>query len=308
MRKKFIYILLIMTVIFWGTSFAAVKIGMGSLAPVQFLFLRTFFATIIFSMVLLKTEKEKRSIEKKDIPYILYLGFVGIAGYFGVQYTALQFTTTVNASLLIGIAPILIAMYARVFLHENLGFMRVIGIILCFIGISMIITKGDISSFSVNDTLFGDLFMVINAVMLAAFSIGAKKILDKYDPFIAVAYINLAACILLVPIVFIPNFLSPISMIYTLDVIGIKTVLAAFYLALTCTVIGYYGWYLAIKEIGVSKTSVFNYINPLVACIVSAILFHEDMNIFTILGGISIIGGVTLNNMYKPVKIKKETV
>ncbi|QZY55986.1 DMT family transporter [Crassaminicella profunda] len=297
MDKKRLYILLTLTVIFWGTSFAAVKIGMGDLAPVQFLFLRTFFASVIFGVILLRIDHEKRKIEKKDIPYITYLGFMGIAGYFAVQYTALKFTTTVNASLLIGIAPIVIAIYAKFFLNEDLNLKRTIGILLCFIGICMIITKGNFSNFSFGETLFGDVLMIINAVMLAAFSLGAKKILNKYDPFIAVAYINMAACILLIPVSFIPNFLAPVSLLYSFSKIHVATVCSALYLAFTCTVLGYYAWYNAIKEIGPARTSVFNYINPLVAAIVSFFFFHEEMSIFTILGGISIIGGVSLNNM-----------
>ncbi|MCT4617898.1 MAG: EamA family transporter [Marinisporobacter sp.] len=300
--KKRLYILLTLTVIFWGTSFAAVKTGMGDLAPVQFLFLRTFFASIIFAGVLLNVDEKKRKIEKKDLPYITYLGFMGMAGYFAVQYTALKFTTTVNASLLVGIAPIIIAIYSKFFLNEDLNFRRMIGILLCFMGICMIITKGNFSSFSFGKTLFGDILMIINAVMLAAFSLGAKKILNKYDPFIAVAYINMAACILLIPVSFIPNFLSPVSLLHSFSKIHVKTVLSALYLAVTCTVLGYYAWYNAIKEIGPSRTSVFNYINPLVAAIVSFLFFQEDMSIFTILGGMSIVGGVSLNNMNQPVR------
>ncbi|MBF8983158.1 DMT family transporter [Lutibacter sp. B2] len=297
MSKKVLYFLLTLTVIFWGTSFAAVKIGIGNLAPVQFLFLRTMFATIIFLMILCKTPKEKRKIDKKDIQYIIYLGFMGIGGYFIVQYTALQYTTTVNASLLVGVAPILVAIYSCVFLKEKLELRRVNGIFMCFIGIILIITKGNISALSFQKTMVGDILMLLNAVMLATFSIGAKKILNKYDPFIVVAYMNIFALIMIAPFALTSNFLSPVPLMSKIHDIDMKVILSSLYLGVTCTVIGYYGWYSAIKEFGASRTSVFNYINPLVASIVSFTLFDEGITVFTILGGISIIGGVTLNNM-----------
>lgn len=299
MSKKILYFLLTATVIFWGTSFAAVKIGIGDLAPVQFLFLRTMFATIIFSVILLKSPKDKRKIDRKDIPYIVYLGFMGMAGYLIVQYTALKYTTTVNASLIIGIVPILVAIHSCLFYNEKLEFQRIVGTGMCFLGIIFTITKGNFATLSFGKTIFGDLLMLINAVMLAIFSIGAKKILKKYDPFMIVAYMNIFSLVMITPFAFSSNFLSPISLISKINHISIKVILSSLYLGVTCTVIGYYSWYSAIKEFGPTKTAVFNYINPLVASIVSFMLFDEDITIFTILGGISIIGGVALNNIHK---------
>ncbi|WP_129596642.1 DMT family transporter [Anaerophilus nitritogenes] len=297
MNIKKVYVLLILAVIFWGTSFATAKLGMGSLSPAQFLFLRTFFSTIVFFFILKKVEPEKRKIHKEDLPYIFYLAFMGFTGYFIVQYSALYFTSTVNASLILGMSPIMIAVYARIFLKEELNVYRILGMMLCFIGILAIITKGHLFGIFKSKTLFGDFLIILDAGMLAAFSIGSKRILQKYDPFIAIAHINTASCILLIPIILIPNFLSPVSFVYMISKLSIKNILAALYLALTCTVVGYYGWYTGIKDIGASRTAVFNYINPLVASIVSIVMFQEDISRYTFLGGLGIIAGVSLNNM-----------
>lgn len=297
MNKKLLYFLLLSTVFFWGTSFAAVKLGMGALSPVQFIFMRTLFATIIFVLVLARTEKSKRSIDKSDVGYIFYLAFMGIGGYFVVQYTALKYTTTVNASLLIGIAPIAVAIYSHFFTEDKLGVMRIVGTLLCFVGIIFIITKGNLSSISFGDTMFGDLLMILNAIMLAAFSIGAKRMLVKYDPFIVVAYMNIFALIMMAPFVFTSNFISPVSLLDKIDLIDYKVILSSLYLGVTCTVLGYYSWYRGIKDIGASRTAVFNYINPLVASIMSFMLFDEGIGMFTLLGGLCIIGGVSLSNL-----------
>ncbi|KDR96552.1 Permease of the drug/metabolite transporter (DMT) superfamily [Peptoclostridium litorale DSM 5388] len=297
MNRKKLYFLLILTVVFWGSSFAAVKLGAGKLSPVHFTFLRVTFASAIFSVILTGVSSEKKRIDKKDIPTIIYLGFMGIGGYFIVQYTALKYTTSVNASLLLGITPILLALHSCLVLEEKLEGLKIAGIAICFVGITLVITKGDISSFSFGKTIIGDALMILNAVMLAAFSLGAKKVLEKYDPFIIVAYINIAAMGMLVPVVFTSNFLSGASLIDNMEYIDIRAVLAALYLAGTCTVIGYYSWYSAIKEIGPVRTSVFNYINPFVASIASFAMFDEGITVFTVIGGISIIGGVALSSM-----------
>lgn len=297
MGSRRIYFLLTLTVVFWGTSFAAVKLGSGELSPVHFTFLRVTFASAIFLAILAGIPSEKRRIDKKDMPTIVYLGFMGIGGYFIVQYTALKYTTSVNASLLLGITPVLLAIYSCMVLGEKLEKHKIGGIALCFAGIVLVITNGDISTFSFGKTILGDALMILNASMLAAFSAGAKRILEKYDPFIIVAYINIAAMIMLVPVVLTPNFLSGESLVDNMEHIDIRAMLAALYLAATCTVIGYYSWYRGIKEIGPVRTSVFNYINPFVASIVSFVMFDEGITIFTTVGGISIISGVAISSM-----------
>lgn len=286
-----------MTVVFWGTSFAAVKIGIGSLSSVQFLFIRILFASILFALILAFTPKDKRHIHTSDLLYIVYLSFIGIGGYFIVQYTALEYTSTVNAALLIGVSPILVAIYSGLFRSEKIGLQGMTSILLCIVGIFLIITRGDFSSISFNKTIFGDILVLINAFMFATFCIGANKILKKYDPFVVVSYINIFALFILAPLAFTSNFLSPIPLMDKLGEIDLPLILSALYLAVTCTIFAYYIWYTAIKEIGASKTAVFNYLNPLTAAIVSALLFDEGITYFTIFGGICIIGGVALNNI-----------
>ena len=179
MSRKTSYILLTLAVVFWGTSFAVVKLGIGELEPVQFLFIRNLFAALIFVGILMKTPRDKRYLERKDIPLMFFLAFMGIGGYFIVQYTALRYTTTVNASLLVGFAPIIVAIYSALFLKEKLGWIRATGIAISFAGIVLTITRGQLTGFISTDTIIGDLLMILNAVMISIFSLGSKKILAR---------------------------------------------------------------------------------------------------------------------------------
>lgn len=306
MSRCILYILLFCTVVSWGTSFAVIKLTIGNLSTLQYLFFRVLFADLIFLLILSKMPREKRKIDKKDIPYMCYLGFIGVVGYFAVQYSALKYTTTVNVSLLVSLAPVLVAIYSAIFYKERFGKENIFGIMLCLIGITFIITKGQLANFSIGENLLGDMLSLLNAVMLMLFCLGAKKALEKYEPFIAVAYMNIFALLMLIPLVLIPNFLSPVSLIYTFKEINIKVLGGTFYLGATCTVLGYYSWYTAIKEFGPTKTSLFNYFTPFIASIVSFILFDEGLNIYTISGGVSIIIGVILNNVHNLITEKNK--
>ncbi|HAS79798.1 MAG TPA: hypothetical protein DCR90_02695 [Fusobacteriaceae bacterium] len=180
------------------------------------------------------------------------------------------------------------------------------GILISFLGVCLIITNGKINGLFSNSSVIGDGLMIINAGMLAIFTIRAKYLLKKYDPFVLIAYMNISALITLIPIVFTNNFISKTSLLNVIGGIESKAYLAALYLAIFCTVIGYYGWYKGIKELGASRTSVFNYLNPLVATITSNLLLHEGMTTYTFLGSLLAISGLLINNKFKSDNSKKE--
>ena len=68
------------------------------------------------------------------------------------------------------------------------------------------------------------------------------------------------------------------------------------YLAVFCTIIGYYGWYRGIRNIGAAKTYVFNYINPLVAAAVSHFIFNEKFSVYTAAGTALVLTGVFMGS------------
>ncbi len=236
-------------------------------------------------------EKE-RKFQKKDIKKLILLSFTGISAYFTVQYTALRITSSVNASLIIGMSPVFTALYMHFAGKEYLGKIQGAGILLSFTGIFIVITGGDLKGLLSANYITGNILMFINAAMLTYFTISAKDLLKKYNPFTVTALIHITALISLVPLVFTDNPVSKFSIIHEFDKIELKTCLSALYLAVFCTVIGYYGWYRGIKNIGAAKTSVFNYLNPLIAASAAHIVFNESISVFTGTGSILVLAGV----------------
>ena len=307
LKNTKIYPWVLLTVTLWGTSFAVTKIGISDLSPVHFLFLRILFSSIIFGLSLIIIPRSKKLITLKDLSQVIILSLIGISGYFIVQYSALQYTTTVNASLLIAISPIFIALYMHFSKSELINKLQGFGILLSFLGVCLIITNGKLSGLFSGISVIGDGMMIINAGMLAIFTISTKGLLKKYDPFVLIAYMNISALFTLIPIAFTSNFISKTSLWNLVDDIHGTTYLAALYLALFCTVIGYYGWYKGIKELGASRTSVFNYLNPVVATITSNVLFHEKITNFTFIGAFLAISGLILNNKFKSNTLKNNS-
>lgn len=304
-KSSYIYPTLTSVSFLWGTSFAAAKIGMYELSPLNMVILRFSLASIIFSAILLMMRKNN-IIDYKDIPKFIILGFLTITSYFYIQYTGLQYTTTINSALIIATSPIYIAILGAVIGWEVIDRKGIVGIALAFVGVSMIITNGKFSGIFDIKTLKGDLLLFCNAVVWSGFTLYGKSLLQKYRPFVAIAYIHIFGTILLIPLAFTPNFFTYIPLIIQIQSISWSTIAAALYLALLCSVYGYYIWYAGVERIGAVRTAVFSYLNPLFAIIAGVLILGENLSFYASLGGIMVVLGVYITNTAKTEKVSQQ--
>ncbi|MBA1337088.1 MAG: Permease of the drug/metabolite transporter (DMT) superfamily [Firmicutes bacterium] len=298
-RNVTVIVQLFLCSLFWGTSFAAAKIGLRQLEPINMVALRFLIASTAFLLLFRRFEKSKLRIPLKDIPVFLFLGFLGISSYFILQYSALKTTTTINTSIIIATSPIITTLLAAKFAGEPLSARKIGGIALAFAGVYTIITGGTLIPGFNSDTYKGDLMILLNSFMWAAFTLIGKRIMEKYESIVAIGYITIFGTLQLLPFVFFPSFLSEHSLLQVLPHLGIQTLMAASYLALICTLYAYSAWYKAISIIGASRTSVFLYLNPIFAILTGILLLHEPFTLSLFIGASAAFSGVYLAAVQK---------
>ncbi|MDR3560267.1 MAG: DMT family transporter [Negativicutes bacterium] len=290
-----IYSALLCVSFLWGTSFAAAKIGMHELAPLNLVTLRFIIASAVFAGILLFM-RENNTIDRGDIPRFFLLGFLAITSYFYIQYTGLLYTTTIHAALIIATSPLCAALMGAVLGWERVSPIGAAGILVAFAGVSLIITNGQLVGIFQSQTLTGDFMLLINAIVWAGFTLYGKTILKKYRPFVAMAYIHIFGTVMLLPFAFIASPLTPLSLSAQLPAITWPTVVSALYLALLCSIYSYYVWYSGVEKIGAVRTAAFAYFNPLFAAVTGILLLHEAATALTAAGGVMVIAGVYLTN------------
>lgn len=301
-----IYLALTSVSFLWGTSFAAAKTGLAELTPINLVALRCIVASLVFSIILLSMRTGNK-IERKDIGKFIVLGFLAITSYFYIQYTGLQYTTTIHSALIMATSPIYTGIFSSILGWEHLTLLSGIGILTAFTGVSTIVTNGQFADILHLDTIKGDLLLLTNAVIWAGFTLYGKSILQKYRPFVVMAYIHLFGTALLIPFVFTANPLAPIPLQNQLASISWSTVAAAMYLGLLCSVYAYFIWYTGVEKIGAVRTAVFTYFNPLFAIIAGILFMKESVTLFTLIGGFMVITGVYITN-YKNFTPKKTAI
>ncbi len=296
---RLMYAALLSVSFLWGASFAAAKIGIAELAPLNLVVLRFVIAASVFAGIL-AARRDKTTLERADVPRFVVLGFLTVTSYFYIQYTALTFTTTVNAALIVTTAPVWTAVMAAALGVERVPLLGAAGIAVALGGVALIISGGrggaDLLS---SATLPGDLLILVNAVTWAGITLYGKAVLQKYPPFTAMAWIHIFGTVLLLPFAFLATPLAPVPLIGQLGGITWPTVASAVYLALLCSVYAYFVWYLGVERLGAVRTAAFSYFNPLFAAIVGVLLMGEKLSVYVAAGGAIVLAGVYVTNRAK---------
>lgn len=276
---------LLAVVFFWGTSWSMTKIGLKELSAINLFLLRFSIASILF-LIILKTFYQGYIIEKEDKRKLLFLGILGISLYFYIQIVGVKYTTTINSSIIMATSPIAtMILSSKVFHQEELTSNKILGAIMAFLGILLIFSGGKVLNLG-RETLKGNLLIFSNSIAWAFFTVLGKPLVEKYSPFVTMAYITIYGTLVMIPLAFVSGFVPAVKEAQ------LSTWLAAFYLASTCSVFGFFMWYRGIKILGPTRTAMFNYLNPLTAVIIGIMFLKEPGSWHTFLGGFAILMGV----------------
>lgn len=277
-------------VIFWGLSFIATKVALREIHPLTLLTLRFGMGGLF--LLLFQLRKDHRFLKKfnfKDWLSILFLAIVGISGHTLLQAYGLLYTTAINTGWIIAIMPICIAIAARFYLREPFTLRKIGGIILGFLGISLIISKGmfSLSLFHLGST-FGDFLILISALTWTAFTVGGRGFLSRFSPLAAIT-----------PIIILGSFITfPFTLLKWewnhLFQWSLATWMSLFFLGIFCSGLAYLFWYTTLEKKDSSLVGIYLYLEPFVTLIGAYFFLNEEIRWITFVGGGMIITGVYL--------------
>jgi drug/metabolite transporter (DMT)-like permease len=287
-------ILMLFLITFWGSSFVVVKLILREgLSPIAIATFRFLLAGGIFLIVLFLNRIRNRNyrilVEKKDVPVIISLSLSGVTVFFIAQYTGIQMASASVASILVCLlSPILISLFSIYIFKENLSKTQFLGVGTASAGTLTVIIGGTFN-LEGNLTFFlGSLMLLATPLLWTAYTLLGKNIMEKYDPFLIVAHVNILGGLFLIPFSLTEGSLKNIFALTG------QEWLAIIYLASTCSVLGYFIWFHVIKQSSSAATSSFLFAEPLITVLFAAILISEEVTPYTVGGGLLIFIGVFL--------------
>jgi drug/metabolite transporter (DMT)-like permease len=277
-------------VIFWGFSFIAVKVALKEVNPFTLLTLR--FGIGGFLLLLIQLQKDRRFLKtfsSTDWLLIIFLAIVGISGHTLLQAFGLLYTTAINTGWIVAIMPIFITIAARFYLGEAITLSKIGGILLGFIGVFLVISKGvfSLSIFRFGST-FGDFLVLISALTWTAFTVGGRGLLSRFPPLAAITPIMIVGCFITFPFTWLR---WEWNILFHLSLSGWISIL---FLGILCSGLAYLFWYSALEKKDSSLVGMYLYLEPLVTLIGAYFLLGEKIQWITLIGGGMILLGVYL--------------
>jgi drug/metabolite transporter (DMT)-like permease len=277
-------------VIFWGFSFIATKVALREVHPFTLLTLRFGMGGLLLLLVQLRKEKGfLKKFSHRDWVTIILLALIGVSAHTLLQAYGLLYTTAINTGWLIAIMPICIAIAARFYLGESITLRKVGGILLGFIGVFLIISKG-VVSFSVFGfaSTFGDFLILISALTWTAFTVGGRGFLLRFSSLAAITPIMIVGCLITFPFTLLKwewNLLFQLSLAAWVSLL---------FLGIFCSGLAYLFWYAALEKRDSSLVGMYLYLEPFVTLIGAYFFLNEEIQWVTLTGGGLILLGVYL--------------
>ncbi|MCX7879994.1 MAG: DMT family transporter [Ignavibacteria bacterium] len=286
-----IYFLLILQQFISSTTHIFAKNLTFELPPTTILLLRSFFAAIFFLILIVARNGKLLKIGKRDIPKFLILGALNIPLNQYLFFTSINLTTPPNVALAYALSPIFILVVASYFLKERIQLRKVFGVIIAFIGITIVLVEKGVSLRS--EFFLGNLIAITASISWAFYSVYGKPLILKYGSIYTTGMSMILGLILYLPFSIINKDFSNLTQV---QVIHLSQIV---YLAIMTSGVAYLIWYYALKRLPASNVGIFNNFQPIFTTILSVIFFSQQISPFFVVGGILVILGVTITQKDK---------
>jgi drug/metabolite transporter (DMT)-like permease len=289
------YGMLLLTMLFWGGNWPALKILTSYLMvpPLTLGFFRYLTASFLFIILLIALRRPLSQLYCRENAKIL-----AIAGmtYFACSVTliiGMSLTTGAQASIIAGFNSATVGLFAYLMHKERLTkTWHYLGYILSFLGILFVIGIQAFIEFQIN-YFIGNILILVSGLIWGLYSSIGKTAMKTMSS------IDFTAGSIAISCTFF-GIGSLSEGIWMLDIYGsLDFWLNILFIGIGVTFLGFMFYFKAIENIGASRASSFISLVPVVGTTLSILLLQENVYWTFIIGLIFVVAGIALINQSK---------
>jgi len=260
--------------------------GVEFVPPISLAFWRWFFVFLILIpftyQTIFKNIKYLRSESKK----LFFLGAMG-CGVCGVfPFIAGTTTTIANMGIIYTSSPIFIILISSYFYKESLNTIQQLGLVLCFVGVILIIVKGDASLLISLKFTSGDLWMLGAAVGWALYAVLLHNWKSKFTLFSRLTIIAFFGAVSILPFSLFENyFIQPV-------IFNNNFYFWTMFAAISPGIIAFSLYAQAQKYLGASITGFTLYLYTVYGAFYGIVIFGEQLQSYHYYGAILVFLGM----------------
>jgi drug/metabolite transporter (DMT)-like permease len=281
------YALLLLTTLFWGGNAVAGKLALGHVSPLLLNLGRWGFAFAILYTIGRKQLFADWPAIRPKLPLLAALGVLGFTGFNVALYSALNFTSAINASIEQAGMPMLILMLNFILFRVHVTAGQIVGFLLSIAGVALTASHGEPMRLLDLDLNFGDGLMLVAVVVYSIYTIALR-----YRP--PVHWLSLmivltgAAAISAIPFAAAEPALGGAGLP---DASGWAIIAFA---AIFPSILGQAFYIRGVELIGANRAGLFINLVPIFGTLLSIILLGEDFHTYHAVALALTLGGIWL--------------
>lgn len=281
-KFKLAVVALIIANIIWGAAAPIFKWSLQTIHPFTLAFLRFSIPALLVLLIRPKSIK----IKPKDFFAFLMAGLLGISINIGGFFLGIERTASINSPIISSSGPVFLILAAIIFLKERPTKKMLLGNLIGLTGVLLIIIEpllhtGPKASFE------GNLLLLLATIGSIAGTVFIKNLAKKYTALTITFWTFTIGALS-----FAPFFLQEVTKYSLQSQLQMDGLLGALYGIIFSSFIAYTISYWALKYLLASQTTVFAYMDPVVAIFIAGPLVHEYPSPFFLFGSLLVFFGI----------------
>ena len=263
----------------WGSTVPLSKLALEWLPPGWLTFVRFGLAAAVLLMI------AGSRVRAALTPAILASGAIGYGGSVLVQNVGITRTSVSQAALLMGAAPVLVAIIAALWQHSVARPLAWAGFAVSLAGVALVAGGGGGGA-----SLGGDGLVLASLLLSAAFTVAQTRLLRGRDPVAVTAVQFLAAALVALPVAIVTERFPAVPA-------GSGALLAVIGLAVGGTLVPFTLFAYGQTRVSAEVAGAFLNLEPLVGALAGVVFFADPAGLRQAGGGAAILAGIALGSL-----------
>lgn len=245
---------------------------------------RMIGAACLFWIASLFTQPEH--VNHKDMLSLFFAALFGIVFNQGTYIFGLGMTSPINASIVTTSLPILTMVIAAIYLREPITGKKLLGVFMGAVGALLLILSGQPMSGGQSGSIGGDLLCLFAQFCFSLYLVFFKGLIGKYSPITLMKWMFTYASICLIPF----SYTEIVQLDWSL--LDYKVIAGLVMVVFCATFISYLLIPIGQKNLRPTVTSMYNYLQPIVASILAVAWGMDSFNALKIVAVVLVFSGV----------------
>ena len=279
------YVLLSTTAFLWAGNMVLGRYIAGHIPPITLSCVRWAGATLILLPFAWRQLVEDWPVIRRSLPLLLVLSAAGIASYNALSYYALQYTQALHGVLVQSVSPLLIALWSLFLFRDRLSRGQAFGILVSFLGVLVIVSRGDLEVLAHLRPNPGDLWILF-ALVIYAFYAAILRLRPPIRQMSFLAVIMGLGALLLLPLSILE---ARAGHVMTLDAVTVTTLA---YVMTGPSLIAYLFFNRGVELVGANRAAPFFHLMPVFGSVLAVVFLGEILEWYHGLGYALVLAGI----------------